>query len=116
MPRPRHLQCATTTPIYKPPPPKPAPPPTCREAASTQLQRAARYATLQDSAAELDAESATWHLLWHLHGVASRDWPGGRGGNFVEGAGLAKTRRQAVADLLFQDEALNRYAARACVW
>ncbi|GAB4820101.1 hypothetical protein N2152v2_007147 [Parachlorella kessleri] len=86
-----------------------------REAASLQLQRAARYLTLQEAAGELDGEASTWHLMWHLHGVASRDFPGGRGGNFVEGAGLTKTRRQRVSDLLFQDDALNR-CGRTVAW
>ena len=37
-----------------------------------------------------------------------RDFPGGSGGGFVDGAGFTKTTRQRAADLLFADPALNR--------
>eukprot|EP00887_Chlorella_sp_A99_P007315 scaffold2.g7315.t1 len=86
-----------------------------REAAAGQLQRAARHMALKEGAEELDAEAATWHLLWFLHGSAAREFPGGKGGSFVEGAGFTKTTRQRVSDLLFQDEQLNR-CARTVAW
>lgn len=37
-----------------------------------------------------------------------RDFPGGSGGGFVDGAGFSKTTRQRASDLLFSDAALNR--------
>ena len=44
-----------------------------------------------------------------------RDFPAGRGGSFVEGAGFTKTARQRVADLLFADDVLNRWVGRGCI-
>jgi hypothetical protein len=86
-----------------------------RELAAAALGRAPRAAALADAAAELEAEAATWRLLWHLHGAPGADFPAGRGGDFVEGAGFAKTGRQLAADAVFADASLNR-AARAVVW
>jgi hypothetical protein len=86
-----------------------------RDLASSQLQRAPRYMALSESAAELEAEATTWQLLWFLHGIPGADFPAGSGGDFVEGAGFAKTFRQLAADLMFQDEVLNR-AGRAVAW
>jgi hypothetical protein len=80
-----------------------------RDIATSQLQRAPRFLALTATADELDAEAATWRLMWHLHGVAGRDFPAGVGGEFVEGAGFAKTYCQHAADLVYQDDALNRY-------
>jgi hypothetical protein len=40
--------------------------------------------------------------------VPRRDFPGGAGGGFVEGAGFSKTSRQRACDLLFADAELNR--------
>ncbi len=79
-----------------------------RGSAGAQQLRAARYLALREAAEHLDAESATWALMWHLHGVPSSDFPGGKGGDFVEGAGFAKAWRQRAADLLYQDAVLNR--------
>ncbi|EFN51202.1 hypothetical protein CHLNCDRAFT_141164 [Chlorella variabilis] len=81
-----------------------------RELASSQLQRAARYMSLKEQAEELEGEAATWQLLWFLHGVPQRDFPGGSGGGFVDGAGFTKTSRQRASDLLFADAELNRRA------
>lgn len=86
-----------------------------RDLAASQLQRAPRYMALSEAASELEAEAASWQLLWFLHGVPGRDFPAGRGGDFVEGAGFAKTFRQLAADVLFQDDTLNR-AGRAVAW
>jgi len=86
-----------------------------RDLAASQLQRAPRYMALGEAAAELEAEAATWQLLWFLHGIPGRDFPAGRGGNFVSGAGFAKTFHQLAADLMFQEEELNR-AGRAVAW
>ena len=85
--------------------------------ASSQLQqqRTARAMALNEAAAELEAEAATWQLLWFLHGIPGMEFPAGRGGDFVEGAAFAKTFRQLAADVLFQDEVLNR-AGRAVAW
>lgn len=84
-------------------------------AAQAQAYKATRSLTLTDLAAELKAESATWKLLWFLYGIPDRDFPGGRGGDFVDGAGLAKTWHQLAADLLFQHDEFNR-AARVVAW
>lgn len=86
-----------------------------KELAAAQLQRAPRYMALLETAAELDAESATWQLLWYLYAIPDRDFPAGKGGNFVEGAGFFKTYRQHAADLLYEDAELNR-AGRAIAW
>lgn len=40
--------------------------------------------------------------------VTRRDFPGGSGGGFVDGAGFSKTTRQRASDLLFSDATLNR--------
>ena len=40
-----------------------------------------------------------------------RDFPGGSGGGFVDGAGFTKTSRQRASDLLFADAELNRCVA-----
>lgn len=79
-----------------------------RDVATSHLQRAPRYMALNAAADELDAEAATWSLMWHLHGVSGKEFPAGVGGEFVEGAGFAKTFRHHAADLLFQDDELNR--------
>ncbi|KAL4448847.1 hypothetical protein ABPG77_007564 [Micractinium sp. CCAP 211/92] len=86
-----------------------------RELASSQLQRAARYMSLKEQAEELEGEAATWQLLWFLHGLPRRDFPGGSGGGFVDGAGFSKTVRQRASDLLFADAELNR-CARTVAW
>lgn len=86
-----------------------------RELAQGQLQRAVRYHALTGAAAEMDAEAATWELLWFLHGPADRDFPAGSGGNFVEGAGFAKTFRQLAADLMFENDTMNR-VGRVIAW
>lgn len=86
-----------------------------RKSATSQMQRAARSGALLEQVEELEAEAATWQLLWHLHGVTAREFPGGKGGNFVDGAGLQKTVRQHAADLLFQDDGLNR-CGRIIAW
>lgn len=41
---------------------------------------------------------------------ARRDFPGGSGGGFVDGAGFSKTVRQRASDLLFANAELNRRA------
>ena len=56
-----------------------------KDLASSQLQRAPRYMALNEAAAELEAEAATWQLLWFLHGIPGMDFPAGSGGDFVEG-------------------------------
>ncbi|KAL4422844.1 hypothetical protein ABPG75_009041 [Micractinium tetrahymenae] len=88
---------------------------TLKELASSQLQRAARYMSLKEQAEELEGEAATWQLLWFLHGLPRRDFPGGSGGGFVDGAGFSKTVRQRASDLLFADAELNR-CARTVAW
>ena len=86
-----------------------------RDLAQGQLQRAPRYHALLEAAAEMEAESATWELLWFLYGLSDRDFPAGRGGNFIEGGGFAKTFRQLAADVIFEDDVLNR-AGRVVAW
>jgi hypothetical protein len=86
-----------------------------RELASSQLQRAARYMSLNEQAEELEGEAASWQLLWFLHARPLRDFPAGSGGGFVHGAGFSKTSRQRAADLLFADATLNR-CGRTVAW
>lgn len=86
-----------------------------KEQARAEVQRAARQAAVVSCAQELEAESATWQLLWHLYGVESRELPAGKGGNFADGAGLEKTFRQRAADVVFEDDEINR-CARIVAW
>ena len=41
--------------------------PACREQAGAQQHRAVRALRLSEAAAALEAEAATWELLWHLY-------------------------------------------------
>jgi hypothetical protein len=80
-----------------------------REAASSALQRAARYVRLRDEANSLDAEAATWYLLWHLHANPDRAFPGGLGGQPVGGCGGRRTIHNRIADLIAEEDDLNRW-------
>lgn len=80
-----------------------------REEAASQLHAGARYARLEGDSQELDLEAATWLLLYHLYGVPDRAFPGGLGGPAAAGCGAARTYQQKAADLLAQDDVLNRY-------
>ena len=79
------------------------------------------HAKLMRDAEELHYEGKTWSLLYYLFAHArdvdghDMSYPAGTGGNFVAGAGMQKTLRQHAADLVFQDESLNR-AARVVAW
>lgn len=74
------------------------------------MHRPARYMHLQALASELEAQAATWHLVWCLH--CCPDAPaGGSGGPQVAGAPTARTSRHALADALLSDPALARCAA-----
>lgn len=86
-----------------------------REQASTQLQSDARYIHLQEMAAELELEAATWNLLDYLYGNPDPTFPGGLGGPVAPGCQGVRTYAQQVADLLVQDELLNR-VARVVAW
>ena len=61
-------------------------------------------------ASTLDAEAATWQLLWHLHGVTEREFPGGLGGPALDDVGGLCTAAQRIADAVAQFDDLNRCA------
>lgn len=79
------------------------------EEAAGQLHAGARYVRLEDAAKELELEASTWQLLYFLYGVPDRSFPGGLGGPAAAGCGDARTYQQKAADLLAQDDVLNRY-------
>ena len=78
-----------------------------REQATQQQNRAARALRLQEQAAALDAEAATWQLLWHLYGVRDATFPAGNGGRPGPGSGQILTVAQRAAGILAEDEKLN---------
>ena len=63
-------------------------------------------------ASALDAEAATWHLLWHLYGVTDRAFPAGLGGPALDGVGGLCTAAQRIADAVAQYDDLNRCVKR----
>ncbi|KAF5829538.1 107-domain-containing protein [Dunaliella salina] len=76
---------------------------------SQQVHRPARFMHLQALAAELDAQAATWHLVWCLH--CNEMPPAGTGGpEVLDTAGL-RTTRQMLADHISSDAQLTRCAA-----
>jgi hypothetical protein len=85
-----------------------------REQAGAQQHRAVRALRLTDAAAALEAEAATWQLLWHLHGARGAAFPGGTGGGDGAVAAGEATVAQRIAAMLAQDEGLNRRAPLAC--
>ena len=61
----------------------------------------------------LDDEAATWLLLAHLAGDADPRFPGGHGGggpaaDAAEGAAGRRSIHQQAADLIAEDEHINR--------
>lgn len=78
-----------------------------REQAVQQQNRAARALRLQEQAAALEAEAATWQLLWHLHGVQDAAFPAGSGGQPAPGSGPELTVAQRAATILAENEKLN---------
>ena len=77
-----------------------------------QQQRVVRALHLQEMAACLDAEAATWRLLWHLYGVDTQTYPGGLGGPKLTGCPGPSTVAQHIAEMLEQDTELNRWTSR----
>ncbi len=73
-----------------------------------QQQRVVRALHLQEMAACLDAEAATWRLLWQLYGVGTQSYPGSLGGPKLPGCPGASTVAQHIAATLEQDAELNR--------
>ena len=71
---------------------------------------------LQDRAAALSSEAATWRLLWHLYGISDRSYPGGAGGPRLPGCAHASTVAQQIARILEQDADINRYARLDLAW
>ncbi len=72
-----------------------------------QQNRAARALRLQEQAAALEAEAATWQLLWHLHGVRDAAFPAGTGGQPAPGDDQELTVAQRAAAILAANEKLN---------
>lgn len=79
-----------------------------------QQHRVVRALHLQEMAAALDAEAATWRLLWHLYGANASNYPGGAGGPKLPGCAGAPTVAQQIAAVLEQDADLNRCRGRLC--
>lgn len=77
----------------------------CREQAVLQQQRAARALRLKEQAAALEAEAATWQLLWHLYGTDDSSFPAGTGG--ARAAGAKPTVTQRIGAILADKEHLN---------
>ncbi|KAK9814142.1 hypothetical protein WJX72_001215 [[Myrmecia] bisecta] len=86
-----------------------------REQARSQQHRGNRYIHLRSLADSLEAEAATWQLMLHLYGNKAMDYPGGNGGLRLTDCGGKASVRQRVADIVGQDEALNR-VARVVTW
>ncbi|BDA47704.1 Nuclear pore complex protein NUP107 [Coccomyxa sp. Obi] len=86
-----------------------------REQAVQQQNRAARALRLQEQAAALEAEAATWQLLWHLHGARDAAFPAGSGGQPAPGGGRELTVAQRAAAILCEKEKLN-WVARVVAW
>jgi len=63
---------------------------------------------LRWQASTLDAEAATWQLLWHLYGVTEREFPAGLGGPALDDVGGLCTAAQRIADAVAQFDDLNR--------
>ena len=59
----------------------------------------------------LDSEAATWHLLWHLYGVPDAAFPGGLGGQALDGVGGRRSAAQRIADIIAENETLNRFVS-----
>jgi hypothetical protein len=75
-----------------------------------QQQRATRALRLREQAASLEAEAATWQLLWHLYGIHDSTFPAGAGGRAASSAGRARgdlTVAQRIAATLAEDGQLN---------
>lgn len=77
-----------------------------RAEAAEQLHRPSHHMALKAQAEELEAQAATWLLLFCLYCDPSE--AAGRGGNHVEGAGDASLYRQRLADAIGTDKELER--------
>lgn len=69
-----------------------------------QQQRAARALRLKEQAASLEAEAATWQLLWHLYGTEDSTFPAGTGRPL---AAEKLTVSQRIAAVLADNQQLN---------
>ena len=79
----------------------------CREEAS-KSQRGLWGIRAQKLVQDLEAEAATWKLLYLLHGVEQPTFPGGTGGPPLRGCGSAMRSRQQAAALIMNDQGINR--------
>lgn len=79
----------------------------CRRRALSQ-QRGVQSEGQIEVAAQLSWESALWRLLLWLYGDTDTDLPGGSGGPPLLAAGRALLTQQRVAQILSEDEALNK--------
>jgi hypothetical protein len=57
---------------------------------------------------DLNAEAATWKLLYILHGIEDPSYPGGMGGPPLQGCGKTRRSRQQAAALIMDDPGINR--------
>lgn len=62
---------------------------------------------LKEQVAALDAEAATWQLLWHLHGVSDAEFPAGTGGPSEAGRVQERSVAQRIASILAENQKLN---------
>ena len=80
------------------------------EAAQQQQLRGLRSIRLQELVTDLDAEAATWRLLFTLHGIPEMGFPAGAGGPPLHGCGSAQRTSQRIASIVEADPELNRQA------
>ena len=85
----------------------------CRQETYGQSQQwTARATSLQAAASDLDCETATYYLVASLYGEDdARLATAGDGGPKLAGCGDAQTTRQQIADIIAEDEELNRCSA-----
>ncbi|PNW77180.1 hypothetical protein CHLRE_10g425675v5 [Chlamydomonas reinhardtii] len=81
--------------------------------AAEQLHRPARHMALKAVADEMEAQAATWQLLFCLH--CDEAAPAGEGGSVVRDAGGALLYRQRLADAVASEPELAR-CARVVAW
>jgi hypothetical protein len=73
-----------------------------------QQHRMVHALHLQEMAFSLDAEAATWRLLWHLYRPGTQAYLGGAGGPQLPSCAGAPTVSQQIAAILQQDADANR--------
>ena len=86
------------------------------EAAQQQQLRGLRSIRLQELVTDLDAEAATWRLLFTLHGIPEMGFPAGAGGPPLHDCGSAQRTSQRIASIVEADPEINRQAPAPPPW